>query len=92
MSWNSRFPNIFMEDIQGFFTDFLQVFRWHLLSAFSLIISRHIFQIFSLFIFTVYHDFLVKPLVKVTKHFTKIFTFFPRRLSPTFISDIIHGG
>ena len=31
---------------------------------------------FSLIFLTAYRDFLVKPLVKITTHFTKIFTIF----------------
>ena len=50
---------------------FHQVFRCHLFTAFSLIISRQIFTVCSLFIFTVYREFPVNTLVKVTKHFTK---------------------
>ena len=78
MSWNSWylfgiFKVFAWMKFTAFSQTFHQVFRWHLLTAFSLIISRQIFTVFSLFIFTVYRDFPVKTLVKVTKHFTKIF-------------------
>ena len=73
---------IFMEEIHVFSLTSYQVFRWHVLTAFSRVISRQIFTVFSLFFFMAYRDFPVKTLVKVTKHFTKIFQTFPRHFLP----------